>query len=99
MGQAGALFDRQCVHVCTQAQALGPVAAPQLANEAGLPDTAFDLKAPGLEPFSHEIAGAVFCKAQFRVMVDVTPYGHQVGSEALHCIQIVLRIGWHGYGG
>jgi len=80
--EAGALQDRQGVHVGADAQHLAAAAGAQGADHPGAAQAAMDLVAPAGEGGGHQVAGALFLVTQFGMAVDVAAQGDHVRQVA-----------------
>ena len=89
--QVGRLLDRQGVHVGAQADGGLAVAVAQHADHAGLADAAMHLDAPFLQLLGHQVGRAVFLHADFRMGVDVAPYGGEFRLIGTGKVEGVLR--------
>ena len=77
-GQVHQLDHRQRVHVCAQCDHGARLAATQHADDAGVRHLRTHLEAEGAQVIGHELRGAELAVAEFRVLVDVAPPGHDL---------------------
>ncbi len=75
MGEGVVLLQRQRVHVGAQPDRTLAGAAAQRADEAGAADAGGHLVAPFRKLFRHHLRGPMLLEAQFRMGVNVPPYG------------------------
>jgi len=89
--QTRRFVDRQRVHVGAQTQPARPVADFQLADNAGLSQSAMHGVAPLLQAFGDEIAGREFLVRKLRLRVDAMP-------QRDHLVFEFGNARWNGHG-
>ena len=79
-GQAGALFDQQCIHFRPQGH-LRPVRWTQLAHHARVTVGFAHLPAPAAQFPSHQGGRLLFGAAEFEMVVEVATQLDQLGQQ------------------